>query len=147
MAARLSKSVSVRFSELLDAFEFVNAGMPLENQAYICTDTGTIYLVSSIVDMEEVPDDIETSDQYLNVPHKNDLELGRSLVFSFVNDELPNEWNTVADIFRRKGAYGRFKQMLRSHGILDKWWAFEASAVEKALREWCQENGIQLSDT
>jgi hypothetical protein len=37
--------------------------------------------------------------------------------------------------------------MLESYGMLDKWYAFEESAVEEALREWCQESGIQLQET
>jgi hypothetical protein len=146
MPTRSSKSVL--FSELLNAFEFVGSGRPFENQAYICLETGNIYFVSSISGAEEdAPEDIETSDQYIMVPHKNDLGLGLDLVFSFVDKELPEEWNTVSEFFRRSGAYHRFKKMLESRNVLDKWYTFEATAVEKALREWCHESGIQYSNT
>jgi hypothetical protein len=57
--------------------------------------------------------------------------------FPIVDRELPEEWNTVVELFRRPGAYRRFKQMLESCDVLDKWYTFEANAVEKALREWC----------
>jgi len=39
-----ARSVAVKFSDVRDAFEFVSAGMPSENAAYICTNTGTILL-------------------------------------------------------------------------------------------------------
>jgi hypothetical protein len=142
------KLVSVSYGELSDAFEFVSSGGQFENQAYICINTGTIYFVSSIADLdEEVPDDVETSDNYINVPHKNDLDLGRNLVFAFVEKELPTQLDTLENIFRRKGAYGRFKHMLQSYGLVDKWYEFEASAVNRALREWCRDSGSHVTDT
>jgi len=147
MAAESSKPVSVKYSEVLDAFEFVSAGMQYEHQAYICTNTGTVYSVSDMIDLEEeLPEDLETAYHYIGVPHKNALNLGRDLVFSFVRQELPDEWDAVSDIFRRRGAYGRFKDLLHSRDMLAKWYAFEESATETALRAWCEEVNIQLDD-
>ena len=54
----------------------------MEHQAYISLDTGAIYWVSESNPMEaeaDVPDDLETSDRYIAVPHKNDLDLGTQL--------------------------------------------------------------------
>jgi hypothetical protein len=40
--------------------------------------------VSNITgDEEDAPENIERSDKYIMVPHKNDLGLGRDLVFSY----------------------------------------------------------------
>jgi hypothetical protein len=137
--------ITVKYDELLSAFDFVSAGTPFENKAYICMDTGAIHWVSVTLDLEEeVPDDIETSNRYIAVPHKNDLDLGRNLALSFVNQELPDEYNTVANFFRHKGAYRRFKNLLETRAMLEKWLSFETKAYETALREWCQKNGIQL---
>jgi hypothetical protein len=30
--------------------------------------------------------------------------------------------------------------------MLERWYEFEQRATEQALREWCDENGIQLVD-
>jgi hypothetical protein len=148
MDASSAKSVAVKFSEVLDAYEFVSAGMQLEHQAYICTKTGTIYWSSDAIDVEEeLPDDLETADHYISVPHKNELNLGRDLVFSFVRQELPDEWDDVRDIFRRRGAYGRFKDLLCARAMPEKWYEFEATSAEAALRAWCDEVGIQLDNT
>ena len=51
------------------------------------------------------------------------------------------------NIFARRGAYGRFKDLLDSRGMLEKWYAFEASATENALRAWCEDVGLQLIDS
>ena len=100
-----AKSVSVNAAELLNAFEFVSAGLLYEHGAAICIDTGRIYLASSMIEMEEdLPEDLETSDRYIAVPHKNELALGRDLALSFIDRELPGDYNTAAGFFRRQNA-------------------------------------------
>ena len=138
--------VAIKYADLLDAFEFVSFGAPFESSAFICADTGAIHWTSDTLELdEEVPDDLETAERYIAIPHKNDLTLGRDLVLSFVDQALPDDHGTVAGFFRSKGAYSRFKQLLESRGVLDAWHLFEANAVEAALRQWCEESGIQLS--
>ena len=138
--------VAIKYADLLDAFEFVSFGDPFESSAFICVDAGVIYCTSDTLELdEEVPEDLETSDRYIAIPHKNELNLGRDLALSFVDQALPNDYNTVAGFFRRKGAYSRFKQLLESRGVLNAWYLFETHAVEVALRQWCDENNVQLS--
>jgi hypothetical protein len=137
--------VAIPYEELISAFEFVSAAAPAEHNAYISLDTGQIHWVSELASMdEEVPEDLDTSDRYISVPHKNDLDLGRRLVLRFVEQEMPDAYSEVRAIFQRKGAYGRFKGLLESQGQLEKWYRFEADAHEKALREWCADNDIQI---
>ena len=117
----------------------------MEHNAYISIDTGQIYWTSELNPTEEeVPADLETSDRYIAIPHKNDLDLGRNLALRFVAQELPERYGRAEAFFRSKGAYARFKQLLESEGVLEKWYQFEAESVEKALRAWCAENGIQF---
>ncbi len=137
--------VAVQYEEILSAFEFVGSAAPMEHSAYLSLDTGKIYWTSELASVdEELPDDLDTSDRYLVVPHKTELDLGRGLAVRFAAQELPDSKERVMNIFRRKGAYGRFKQLLEDNGALEKWYKFEAEATEKALREWCAENGIQI---
>ena len=77
-----AKSATVDAEELRNAFEFVSSGAPLENSAYICLDTGKIYWQSRVMDLddEELPEDFDTSDRYIAIPHKTTLDLGRRLV-------------------------------------------------------------------
>jgi len=143
-----TKTVSVNAEELRTTFEFVNFGAPLEHSAYICVDTGKIYWHSLLAGLEEedLPEDLETSDRYIALPHKNDLGLGRRLALAFVDQELSDEYDTVAGFFRRRGAYGRFKALLHARGMLERWYEFENRAMEEALLAWCEENGIQPVD-
>jgi len=127
------------------AFSFVSSSAPMENQAYISLDTGQIYWVSEFNPVEEeVPEDLESSDRYLALPHKNELCRGRNLALDFAHDELPDRYHEVEAIFHRKGAYRRFKDLLASVGLLDKWHKFEEAALDQALREWCAAHSIAI---
>jgi hypothetical protein len=139
-------SVPIKYSDLLYAYMFVSAGMLGEHEVVIDKTTGTIRYPFDEQE-EELPDDLETPLPYVRVPHRYRLNLGNDLVFSFVRQELPDEWDTVRRIFARRGAYARFKGLLHARGMLDKWHAFEDRATEAALRAWCQDVGIQLSDS
>ena len=61
--------------------------------------------------IDEIGDEELDWDTYIQIPHKNDLDLGQRLVFEFVETHLPHEYNRVQQIFRRRGAYGRFKDL------------------------------------
>jgi hypothetical protein len=138
----------VSFKDLEFAFEFVSSGGLGENQAYIGKETGKTYWRSDYMDesVEELPEDIDDGEKYLEIPHKNDLDLGRSLVFVFVAAALPDDYEKVRDIFRSKGAYARFKDLLGYRKAVDRWHEFEAKATRDALRAWCKENAIELAD-
>ena len=137
--------VTVTYEEISSAFEFVASGAPMEHSAYISLDTGQIYWASELASLdEELPEDIDTSDRYLVVPHKTELGLGKNLPLRFAAQELPDSYERVASIFRSKGAYGRFKQLLADNGLLENWYKFEEEASDKALREWCAANDIQI---
>ncbi len=137
--------VAVKYKDLSAAFEFVSFAAPMEHQAYVSIDTGTIYWISELNPLdEEVPEDLETSDRYIAIPHKNDLDLGSDLALRFAAAELPDRYNMVAQFFRHRGAYARFKELLASEGNLDKWYAFESESTERALRDWCTAHDISV---
>ena len=139
-----TKTVSVNATELRITFEFVSAAAPSEHAAYICLDTGQIYSQAvGLEEEEDLPEDLEIADRYIAVPHRNDLDLGRRLALAFADQELPGDYDTVAGFFRRRGAYGRFKDLLQARGKLQSWYEFEDRATEKALLAWCEVNGIQ----
>jgi hypothetical protein len=95
---------------------------------------------------EETSDDDWESEDSVELPHKNDLDLGKLLVFDFILENLPGDINHVRQIFSRRGAYDRFKDFVESKGLLQPWYDFEAKQQEQALRQWCKENGIELTD-
>ena len=138
--------VTVKYEDLSTAFDFVSFGAPMGHRAYISLDTGAIYWVSEAdaIEEEELPADLETSDRYIEIPHKNDLDLGSELALRFAQERLPHRYAAAESIFRHRGAYARFKELLAAEGCLEEWYAFEKEATERALREWCKVNEIKL---
>lgn len=138
--------VSVNFSALLDAFEFVSADALLDNSAYLCLNTGAFFYQSNLdqSDTQDLPPDLDDPDRYLAIPHKDDLDLGRDLALDFARCELSADYDSVAAFFRSPSAYSRFKNLLERRGLLEDWYAFEQQATESALALWCEDQGLEL---
>ncbi|WP_254898661.1 hypothetical protein [Paraburkholderia atlantica] len=58
----------------------------MEHNAYISLDTGKIWRTSHSSDAfdEELSDNLETSDRYVAIPHKNEFDLGGHRALRFV---------------------------------------------------------------
>jgi len=135
------------FFDLQLAFEFVRSGGMGENEAYLDRESGKIYWRSEFGDSdEELPDDIDDK-RYILIPDMRELDLGKPLALDFARKFLPDDHDEVRHIFSRRGAYRRYKDLLVRRGALERWYDFSNKSEETALREWCTENGIELSDT
>ena len=135
----------ISFSEIQDAFIFVSSAGYGMNSAVLCKDTGQIFYSSETGDIDEIGDKDLDWDECIDIPHKNDLDLGQRLVLKFVEKHLPAGYHHVQQIFRKRGAYARFKDFLESKELLQSWYDFERRREEYLLRQWCEENEIELS--
>jgi len=137
----------VSLNDLREAFEFVCASGLGEHQAFLCKQSGKLYCHSELCDdLDILPDDIDDSEKFLPIPDKRELDLGKPLALDFARQFLPGDFDDVRQIFSRRGAYARFKNLLDRRGMLDQWYAFEAEAEESALKMWCELNSIEVSD-
>ena len=109
-------------------------------------DTGQILYSSETGGLDEIEDADLDWEKCVEIPHKNDLDLGKALVFEFVETNMADAYDEVRQMFRGQGAYSRFKSMLESKGLLKSWYDFEQRREEEALREWCRDNEIELSE-
>lgn len=135
----------VAWSQILDAFEFVSMSVDCGHAAWVCRETGAVHMHSDWDDeLEALPEDIDDAQKYVALPTPRDLDLGRPLVMRFAAGRLSDRYEEIAAIFSRKGAYRRFKDFLIRVGALEIWYAYEAEAKEKALREWCAENDVDV---
>ncbi len=135
----------VNLDELEFALIFVDGGTLLEAEAYIAVETGEVILYSEDGESEPLPDDIEEEEKYLSIPTKQELGLGKRLVLRFTEEYLPADYEVVENIFRKKGAYSRFKDLLDDRNLLEKWYEYENEKGRMALCEWCEANGIEIA--
>jgi hypothetical protein len=96
-------------------------------------------------DLDEIDEDVYP-DTSISIPHKNELGMGHELVFEFVHNHMPDDYDEVRQIFRRRGAYGKFKNLLASRGLLQIWYDFENQQEKQALQQWCKDSGLEVSD-
>jgi hypothetical protein len=139
--------MAAKFQDLLDAVEFASFG---ETQAIMCRETGQIYWRSDFSGIDEpdepLPDDIDNGEKYIAIPDKRELGLGKPLALAFAREFLPNDFDEVRYFFSRRGAYRRFRNLLARRNATQRWYDFTAKATERALREWCECNAIEVSD-
>ena len=140
---------TVKADDLVDAMQWVSETIAGDTQAYICRQTGKIYLVPEDLGMldepdQSLPDDLHDESKYLAVLGKYDLDLGNQLVYDFTDMFLPAHYDHVRDLFRRKGAYGRFKEFLQGEGLLEKWYDYSDRREIEALVEWGESNGLEV---
>jgi hypothetical protein len=141
----------VKFADIQDAFDTINMGGPDEHQALVCRKTGKVYYrYSEYSDQaefsDELPDDANDEEKYVWILDKRELDLGKSLVLDFAREVMPNDFEEIREIFSRRGAYQNFKALLARKEARDRWYEYEAKATEKALRNWCRLNEIELID-
>ena len=146
--ARMSEmNTKAKFADIELAYNFVSSAAPSTNSAFLCRETGMCHWHSKYDDLEEpLPEDVWDRTKYVEIPHKNDLDLGQRLVFRFVGRVLPDDVGEVTGIFRRRGAYRHFKSLLERRGKLDEWFEFQNNSERDALRQWCADNGVALED-
>ena len=138
--------MKIQFGDIEDAFLFVCVGSIDVHQAFLCKETGKIYRCSMTDEiLDELPEDIDDEvDKYIKIPDEKELGLGRSLVFNFAYEYLPDEVEKIESYFRRKGAYSKFRTLIIRKNVLEKWYEFKNSAETNALRKWCNDNGIEI---
>jgi hypothetical protein len=140
----------VSFQEILDAFEFVGISGFGEHQAILDRRSGKIYCHSEFSELDELndemPGDVEDDEKYVAIPDKRELGLGKPLVLDFAREFLPNDFDEVRYIFSKRGAYPKFRALLTRRNALDRWHDFESKATERALRDWCKLNEIEVAD-
>ena len=134
----------MKYEDIELLFDYVGSARRFERSAYLNRRTGESYLTSELGDSDELPDDLDVNDDYLNIPHRNDLDLGRNLVFEFVERRLPSAIDEVHGFFQYAGAYSRFRDLLEQNGLLDDWYKYERDRARVAILEWCAENNIKL---
>lgn len=135
----------VDLTELQGAFEWVSDDVA-DSEAFVCRQTGKIYWISDdgSLESEELPDDMGDPERYVPVPDKYELDIGVRLVFDFTKNRLPDQYEEVRSIFRRKGAYGRFKALLTQSNLLEEWYVFSEEQTLAVLEEWCASEGLAV---
>ena len=140
---------TVDLNELQEAVDWASDRY-MGNEAYICKKTGKIYWISGDGGLDdedaEVPSDVDDPEKYIPVPARQELDIGTRLAFDFATLNLPERYDQIRDIFRHKGAYGRFKELLARSELLESWYAYSEERSLIAIREWCDSEELSVTE-
>src|SRR5689334_16395944 len=141
----------VSFKELLDTYELFGMAAPAGScEIVLCKETGEIYCRSDLEELatpdEELPADIDNEEKYITLPDRRGSIWALNWLSTSRANSCPDDFDEVRDIFGRRGAYQNFKALLNRRGVREKWYDFEAKAIEQALRTWCEDNLIDVTD-
>ncbi|MEM9303888.1 MAG: hypothetical protein AAGE01_17370 [Pseudomonadota bacterium] len=136
----------VDLSDLEDAFQCASYGEgPLDTLAVVRRSTGEIFVrTDGGVDDGFPADYRDDISDYVEIPGRHDLALGTGLVFRFVDRHVPELRKQVERYFCGPGAYAKFKDLLERHRVLEQWYDFEQVETLIALRDWCDEVGLEI---
>ena len=136
----------ISFDDLEQALLWVSSPPEFDAAAFVSRTTGKIYSRGSDGPIQDdYPSNIEDGSEYIAIPHKNELDLGRNLVLRFIDEHAQHLSAEVRDAFRRKGAYSRFKALLLRHRLLENWQRYENEATAHALERWAEEQGFRVN--
>ena len=135
--------MNIKLSDIEWAVEFMSFGYG-DHEAYLDTQSGAIHYVADAVE-EQVPEDLYENSKFLALPSKRDLGFGKKVAIRFVTENLPEHLDKAYEIFSRKGAYARFKELLGSSNKLDAWYSYEEDCLKQAIIEWCNTNNVNFN--
>ncbi|WP_025032132.1 hypothetical protein [Bradyrhizobium sp. DOA9] len=59
---------------------------------------------------------------------------------------MPNDLDDVRTVFSKRGGYQKFKALLSRRVAIDVWRDYRNKATERALRDWCEIQAIEITD-
>ena len=91
------------YETIEEAYYFVSDAPPYEHTAVVHRTTGKAFFASEMADYDEIPEEAEGSDEYLWIPHKNDLNLGKAAGDGFYPQPLPGPVRSGPGYFPAQG--------------------------------------------
>jgi hypothetical protein len=139
--------VRLRYLDLQDAYMYACGAAEFDVAAFIRRSDGQVF-VSGLDDGDEaeLPADLGDEQLYAAVPDQRSLDLGNALAFAFAEQLAPQLVDAVHDVFRRRGAWRVFRDLLDRRGLTEAWYAFKDDAERAALTQWAQDEGFEIVD-
>jgi len=149
--------IPVRLKEILEAMELQSD----ELSAYLHRPTGRVIAVSdeAIASAEEGPDGVAGVDEleladargvlsggadYVQLPDRFEIDEYRMMEHFAAGVADPYARDELLGALHGRGAFRRFKDSVRRHGLADEWYAYRDKSYEEVARAWCEEHNVLL---
>ncbi len=136
--------MKVRLSDIIDAIEMADQ----YSEYFLDRETGEIVWISDMAmtsdEKEETCDQLDAHGFY-RLPTSFDIR-EYDMMEEFI-DSLPEpSWSRLEQVIQGKGAFRRFKDIIRQLGVGDQWYKFRSSEYKKHAIEWCKENNLEYEE-
>lgn len=112
----------------------------------------TVYLVDPLMtDMTEEDKVLaatieDAPERFLRFPTKHEIHQYR-IMEDFIAQLSPGKaQEELVHTIRGKGAFRRFKQSVRYHGLEQRWYDYLAESYRKLAIRWCEEKGLEYTE-
>ena len=119
--------------------------------SFLDTKTGkTVYLADPLMTGETdetlAAEMEDTPERFLRFPTKYEIHQYR-IMEDFIDQLSPGKaQEELAYAIRGKGAFRRFKQSVRYHGLEQRWYDYLAEAYRELAIRWCDEEGLEYTE-
>ncbi len=136
--------MKVKISEIVDVFEM----MDQDSEYYLDKKTGEIEWINDVTmtseEEEEITDRLDEHGCF-RLPTSYELEEYRTME-EFIGGMPQSVRGRMYAAIQGRGAYRRFKDMVREMGIEQIWYDYRADAFKQRAIEWCEDNGIEYEE-
>ncbi len=137
-------TMKIKLQVVIDAIEEATESY---TSFYDTKTNKTIYLPDAFMTGETDEELLELleneADRFLRFPTKYDIH-EYSIMEAFVDYLPPGKIKSeLINAIRGKGAFRRFKQSIRYHGIEQLWYDYQANAYRELAERWCRDNDVE----
>lgn len=130
----------MRLRDIVEAFDVPNE----EWSVFLNRRTGRLVTFTGDDDDEEDAEDIDGSDDWLQLPDKFEINDSDTMVRFCHQVADPGVRNELLRAIQGSGAFRRFNGLIRQHGQLDAWHAWRDERLNDIAVGWLEDNGIEF---
>ena len=136
--------MKVKLDDILEAFELNDR----YSEYFLDQETGEVVQVDDMMmtsaEMDEICDRLDEHGFY-RLPTSFDIR-DYDIMNDFVSQQTGSRRETLLTAISGRGAFGNFKREIRSMGLEQKWYDFQADAYKRKAIAWCEEHNLEWEE-
>ena len=136
--------MKVKLGDILEAFELNDR----YSEYFLDQETGEVVQVNDMMMTSEEKDEIcDRLDEhgFYRLPTSFDIR-DYDIMNDFVSQQTGSRRETLLTAISGRGAFGNFKREIRSMGLEQKWYDFQADAYKRKAIAWCEEHNLEWEE-
>jgi hypothetical protein len=156
-----NRAMHVKLTDIIEGLEFLSD----EDASYLNSMTGEVVYITAEglraaeedLPLDDFPEwqhdmirtakDILATDHFIPLPTKFDIHEYRIMerfCLSVDDDDMRDD---LCEAIRGRGAFGRFKDRIHLYDLVEEWYQYRDVALREIAIAWCEEHGIQYTET